>query len=158
MGLYKPKLKVRIIAKNYPTRNLTINASTQQISNTEIRLSKSGTPKVIDLNTEPTQIVTPTLFSDVSSTVKIGVILKSSSWIRVVVDGKIDFEGVLPQGTYRTWKAQDQLIIKTNNAGGVLVSVNQQIPKQMGEPGKVEELRITAAKQKEISGAQIKSL
>jgi cytoskeletal protein RodZ len=76
--------------------------------------------------------------------VQIGVILKSSSWIRVVVDGKTEFEGVLPQGTSRTWRAQEQLTVKTNNAGGVLMSVNQQAPKQMGEPGKVEEVRIAA--------------
>jgi cytoskeletal protein RodZ len=76
--------------------------------------------------------------------VQIGVTLKSSSWIRVVVDGKTDFEGVLPEGTYRSWKAQDQLTVKTNNAGGVLMSVNQQAPKQMGEPGKVEEVSIAA--------------
>ncbi|ADI63506.1 helix-turn-helix domain-containing protein [Trichormus azollae] len=78
--------------------------------------------------------------------VEIGVTLKSSSWIRVVADGKTEFEGVLPKGTHRSWKATEELTVKTDNAGGVLMSVNQQQPKQMGQAGKAEEIRIAAAK------------
>jgi cytoskeletal protein RodZ len=76
--------------------------------------------------------------------VQIGVTLKASSWIRVVADGKTQFEGTLPEGSHRIWKAQEQLTVKTDNAGGVLMSVNQQAAKQMGEPGKVEEIKIAA--------------
>ncbi|MFK0734950.1 MAG: helix-turn-helix domain-containing protein [Gloeotrichia echinulata GP01] len=76
--------------------------------------------------------------------VEIGVTLKASSWIRVVADGKTAFEGTLPQGTHRTWNAEKQLIVKTDNAGGVLMSVNQQEAKQMGELGKVQEIQIAA--------------
>ncbi len=75
---------------------------------------------------------------------QIGVTLKASSWIRVVADGKTEFEGILPEGTHRVWKAQEQLTVKTDNAGGVLMSVNQQEAKRMGEPGKVEEIKIAA--------------
>lgn len=79
-----------------------------------------------------------------SQSVQIGVTLKASSWIRVVADGKTQFEGTLPEGTHRTWKAQEQLTVKTNNAGGVLMSVNQQAAKEMGEPGQEEEIKIAA--------------
>lgn len=76
--------------------------------------------------------------------VQIGVTLKASSWIRVVADGKTEFEGTLPEGSHRIWKAQEQLTVKTDNAGGVLMSVNQEKAKEMGEPGKEEEVRIAA--------------
>ncbi|MDZ8140772.1 MAG: helix-turn-helix domain-containing protein [Nostoc sp. DedQUE04] len=76
--------------------------------------------------------------------VQVGVTLKASSWIRIVADGKTEFEGILPEGTHRVWKAQEQLTVKTDNAGGVLVSVNQEKAKEMGEPGKEEEVRIAA--------------
>jgi cytoskeletal protein RodZ len=76
--------------------------------------------------------------------VQVGVTLKDSSWIRVEADGKTEFEGILPQGTQRTWKAQAQLIVRAGNAGGVMLSVNQQQPKPMGEPGKPEEMKIAA--------------
>ncbi|MBD2679617.1 MULTISPECIES: RodZ domain-containing protein [Nostoc] len=92
--------------------------------------------------------------SDTSSSVKqkeavqIGVTLKASSWIRVIADGKTAFEGTLPEGTHRVWKAQEQLTVKTDNAGGVLMSVNQEKAKEMGELGKEEEVMIAAAKPK----------
>ncbi|MBD2302412.1 helix-turn-helix domain-containing protein [Nostoc sp. FACHB-87] len=81
-----------------------------------------------------------------NQTVQIGVTLKAASWIRVVADGKTEFEGVLPEGSHRVWKAQEQLTVKTDNAGGVMMSVNQQEARQMGEPGKAEEVKIAAAK------------
>jgi cytoskeletal protein RodZ len=70
--------------------------------------------------------------------------LKSSSWIRVIADGRTEFEGVLPEGSHRNWKATQQLTVKTDNAGGVLMSVNQQEAREMGKPGKTGEVRIAA--------------
>ena len=82
--------------------------------------------------------------------VQIGVTLKASSWIRVVADGKTEFEGSLPEGTNRTWKAKEQLTVKTDNAGAVLISVNEQQAKEMGELGKSQEVKI-AAKPRSLS-------
>ncbi|MEQ8756190.1 MAG: DUF4115 domain-containing protein [Coleofasciculus sp. G1-WW12-02] len=76
--------------------------------------------------------------------VQVGVTLKAQSWIRVVVDGKTEFEGVLPEGTQRTWVADEQLIVRAGNAGGVLVEFNDQSAKQMGAPGAVEEMTFAA--------------
>lgn len=76
--------------------------------------------------------------------VQVGVTLKASSYILVVADGKIQYEGVLPQGSQQTWKAQKELTVKAGNAGGVLVSVNQEQPKQMGKVGETQEMRIAA--------------
>lgn len=76
--------------------------------------------------------------------VQIGLTLKERSWIRVVADGKIQYEGELPQGTHRIWKAQEQLTVKAGNAGGVLVSVKGQQAKQMGQPGTVKEMTVAA--------------
>ncbi|MBD2435200.1 RodZ domain-containing protein [Nostoc sp. FACHB-110] len=81
-----------------------------------------------------------------NQSLQIGVTLKEASWIRVVADGKTQFEGILPEGTHRVWKAQEQLTVKTDNAGSVMMSVNQQVAKRMGEPGKAEEVKIAAAK------------
>lgn len=125
----------------------SVNSLSQLLNKTALQASNGQIPlesrRESVENTEGIRPVSDNLSGN-NTAVQIGVILKSSSWIRVVVDGKTDFEGVLRQGTYRTWKAQNQLTVKTNNAGGVLMSVNQQAPKRMGEPGKVEEIRIAA--------------
>lgn len=72
--------------------------------------------------------------------VRVGVTFKAESWIRVMVDGKKEFEGVLPEGTQRTWVAQQELIVKAGNAGGVVVAFNEGEAKQLGAPGEVEEV------------------
>jgi hypothetical protein len=66
--------------------------------------------------------------------------MTSQSWVRVVVDGKIEFEGVLSEGTAREWEASKQLILRAGNAGGVMVSLNNGVAKRLGEPGAVEEV------------------
>lgn len=76
--------------------------------------------------------------------VRVGVTLKSPSWIRVVADGKTEFEGVLPQGSQRTWVADEKLVVRAGNAGGVLIVFNDEKAKKLGDPGKVQEVIFAA--------------
>lgn len=76
--------------------------------------------------------------------IKIGIKLKAPSWIRVVADGKTQFQGLLPQGTQRTWVAKEELTVLAGNAGGVLLTINQEKSKQMGDLGEVQELTFAA--------------
>ncbi|MGQ4647071.1 RodZ domain-containing protein [Lyngbya aestuarii] len=76
--------------------------------------------------------------------VQVGVTLKERSWIRVVADGKTEFEDILEEGTQRTWVADQQLTIRAGNAGGVMVEFNDEIAKKMGSQGEVEELTFAA--------------
>ncbi len=70
--------------------------------------------------------------------------VKTESWIRVIADGKQLFEGLLPQGTQRTWVANERLTMRVGNAGGVLVSHNQEEAKPLGQLGQVEEITFGA--------------
>lgn len=76
--------------------------------------------------------------------IKIGITLKAPSWIRVVADGKTQFQGLLPPGTQRTWVAKEELTVLAGNAGGVLLTINQEKSKQMGDLGEVQELTFAA--------------
>lgn len=99
-----------------------------------------NSPQKLDL-TKPTEV---TQRAQDGKPVQVGVTLKSQSWIRVVADGKTEFEGVLPEGTQRTWVADKTLIVRAGNAGGVLVEFNDQTAKQMGAPGEVQEVTFAA--------------
>lgn len=72
--------------------------------------------------------------------VRVGLTLTDQSWVRIVADGKTEFEGVLPEGTQRTWVASQAVTVRAGNAGGVLVSLNEGQAKPLGEPGSVEEI------------------
>lgn len=66
--------------------------------------------------------------------------LTAQSWIRVVVDGKQTYEGVLSQGDERVWEGDQSVVVRAGNAGGVMVQLNDQPAKPMGIPGAVEEI------------------
>lgn len=74
---------------------------------------------------------------------EVTVTFREQSWIQVTADGKTAYEGVLPEGTQKTWQAQKTLTVRSGNAGGVLLAVNQDLPKVMGSPGTVKELTLT---------------
>jgi cytoskeletal protein RodZ len=76
--------------------------------------------------------------------VQVEVTLQEQSWMRVVVDGETEFEGVLNEGTQRTWTANEQVQIRAGNAGGVIVAYNNQPAAPMGDLGSVEQLIFTA--------------
>jgi cytoskeletal protein RodZ len=76
--------------------------------------------------------------------VQVDITLQAQSWIRIVADGKTEFEGVLPEGTQKTWVAEQKLIVRAGNAAGVLVKFNDETAKQMGGPNEVQELTFAA--------------
>lgn len=125
-----------------------LNTANWQSNNSRLQLGQKETllqSKAIQKPSQNLQLDKYILSSaSAASQVEIGVTLKEKSWIRVVADGKIKYEGELPKGTHQIWKAQEQLTVKAGNAGGVLVSVNKEEAKQMGEPGTIKEVTIAA--------------
>ncbi len=93
---------------------------------------------------DSSQIKSVSATPEISQKIQIGVTLKAPSWIRVVADGKVAFQGLLPSGTQRTWVAKDNLTVLAGNAGGVLLTINQKESKQMGNVGEVQELTFAA--------------
>lgn len=76
--------------------------------------------------------------------IRINVTLISQSWLRVVVDGRTDFEGILSEGTQRTWVGDSEVVLRAGNAGGVMVAYNEGQSKPMGNLGSVEEVTFSA--------------
>ncbi len=78
-----------------------------------------------------------------SQKVKIQITVTETSWILVETDGKVEFEGMLSEGTH-AWEADEQLTLSAGNAGGVLITHNGSQTEKMGEPGAVEEVTFRA--------------
>ncbi|HEY9295243.1 MAG TPA: RodZ domain-containing protein [Phormidium sp.] len=79
-----------------------------------------------------------------STPVQVTAQVQDDSWMRVTADGKVQFEGILSKGTQQSWTAKERLVIRSGNAGVVLVSVNNQEAKALGEVGKVAEVTFTS--------------
>lgn len=67
------------------------------------------------------------------------VSLKDDCWMKVSVDGKSTFEGILTKGTEKEWVAKQKITIRAGNAGGLMVSVNGEKPQKFGKAGQVQE-------------------
>ncbi|NEO26485.1 MAG: helix-turn-helix domain-containing protein [Kamptonema sp. SIO4C4] len=73
-----------------------------------------------------------------SDQVVISMTLQEDCWLKVVSDGSTLYQGILKKGEKRTWKAQEQLTIRAGNAGGVVIAINNEEAKPLGNPGAVE--------------------
>jgi len=78
--------------------------------------------------------------------VVLSVIVKEESWVSIEIDGKIAFEGILTQGTQKTWSAQKQLVFLAGNAGGILIPINNGQNMQLGNLGEVKQVVFTPTK------------
>ncbi len=167
------RLKIKPVFQRLPTAQLrpihlyllyifvivcAVNSLSQMLSRSELQAtssqSQTQSQKIISPVSQPQALAKqPEKLKSVSATpsnntdnkqVQIGVTLKAPSWIRVVADGKTQFEGLLPEGTQRTWVAQEEVTVRAGNAGGVLVTFNQEKAKQLGNIGEVQEVTFGA--------------
>ena len=71
--------------------------------------------------------------------VNVGVVMQGESWVRITVDGKTEFEGVLNEGKKLAWSADRQISIRAGNASSVALTYNNQPIKLLGKEGEVSE-------------------
>lgn len=70
---------------------------------------------------------------------------RQRAWMRVTADGEVLFERVMESGSQETWQAQQTLVLRTGNAGGVEVTVNGEAQGTLGTTGSIEECTWTLA-------------
>lgn len=121
-----------IIINQSPDDQPTIKAETtqSQAPATPTPLSSAAPPQFISQSSD-------------SKSVTVGINLQERCWLKVMVDGEMAFEGILPKGTHRQWSGKQQVTIRAGNAGGVVISFNNQQEKVLGAPGQVEEITYT---------------
>lgn len=70
---------------------------------------------------------------------KVNLVLKGKeeSWIKVSVDGRVEFTGILKAGETKTFAGTDKIYLKSGNAGGTEVTFNGQELGTLGPTGKV---------------------
>ncbi|WP_457403879.1 DUF4115 domain-containing protein [Thermostichus sp. MS-CIW-30] len=67
-------------------------------------------------------------------------VVERPSWLRVIADGQTVFEATLQPGAELNWEAEQSIVLRTGNAGGVLVTFNDRELGVMGRFGEVKEL------------------
>jgi cytoskeletal protein RodZ len=120
----------------------TIQAEKEEQPPTTLQSSISVNPPVEE---QPASLnVSRSTASNEGKPVIVDVSVKDRCWMRIMVDGKKEFEGLLSEGTRKTWVANDSLTIRAGNAGSVFVTFRDKEAKQLGKPGEVQEVTYKA--------------
>ena len=142
-------------AKTPETREPEVTASpTQPITKPETIISSEEPSPILETTqTPPTSTPTPEIAPETPVTVnnegtsdngiKAALQLEADSWLQVRVDGKVEYEGILQEGSQQSWDAQEKLIIRAGNAGAVKLSVNNKPLEVLGELGEVKTVEVT---------------
>lgn len=101
------------------------------------------TPATAKPSSSPVASPTSSPSTQTTAPLSVAVALDGTSWLKIKVDGKTEYEGILEQGVKQTWTAKEKLTIIAGNAGAVSYSVNQKPPQRLGEPGEVKEIKLT---------------
>lgn len=74
------------------------------------------------------------------------VVLKAqeTSWVQMIVDGKVAFTGTLQPNDTKEISANERVKIVTGNAGGVTISLNGKTLDPLGPSGQVRTVMLTA--------------
>ena len=123
-------------------RPVIINQSPPQspVPNREVAPEESRMTAQVNQTKNAPQFVSQ---SNNSEAVSVGINLQERCWLKVMVDGNLAFEGILPKGTQRQWTGKREVTIRAGNAGGVVINFNNQQQKVLGAPGQVEEITYT---------------
>jgi cytoskeletal protein RodZ len=135
---------VAISALSYTLQRMSYQTSTLPVLEGEIAEDATMPEDGPSQENSQTQIK-PTDESNLSpeaadSPIRVAVQLQGQSWLRVISDGDVEFEGILKEGDSQVWTAEEQLKIRAGNAGGVKVSFNEGAAQLLGQPGMVAEV------------------
>jgi hypothetical protein len=70
---------------------------------------------------------------------------KETSWVSIVADGKPVMSGELPANTDKSIHAQQSVVLKIGNAGGIELYHNDKLVPPLGRDGRVKTIEFTAA-------------
>jgi cytoskeletal protein RodZ len=93
--------------------------------------------------TQAVEAETPVVFEPTpyfgNAPVQIYIVASQQAWMRVTVDGEVVFEDRTMPGSAYTYAGNEQVILRTGNAGGLQVYYNQQDLGLLGAFGEVVE-------------------
>ncbi len=95
-------------------------------STESVQPTRDATPSASVVATPQTQTITDPQSLVDDFTLRIHVKAESSSWVRVLVDGRVAFEGVLIGGQYREWLVTDSATIRVGRPSAVEITKNGQ--------------------------------
>ncbi|NIM03731.1 DUF4115 domain-containing protein [bacterium] len=91
------------------------------------------------------------LATDIAQDISMVAEINDKTWLRVVGDGAVSFEGTLFPGENRKWVAKNGMIVRVGNVGGIRLYVNgEEVDTVSGSIGDVNEFVFTRLEGKDL--------
>jgi cytoskeleton protein RodZ len=135
------ELKNQDLSKDQLNKSQSQNVSSDtkfQLSNMLLTWTINGIPST-NASANNTTLANGDFEFTGNKPVNVGIIMQGESWLRITVDGKTEFEGVLNEGKKLAWSGDRQISIRAGNASSVALSYNNQPVKVLGKEGEVAE-------------------
>lgn len=139
-----------IVATVQSLGNIVRNQNPALTPQLDPALLESTTPARSQAAAQNTTLTPPQVPSSAAPTgdqgesVVVDIRAQEMAWMRVEIDGQTAFEGTLAKGTQKQWIADESVRVRSGNAGAVYITINNQPPYRLGEPGAVEEFTYQA--------------
>ncbi len=130
------------VAQSIPAANpspVRTVASPTTAPPTATPMPPTATPKPPTATRPPQPTATSTTVATQASDLRLALRTTARSWLRVIIDGETVFQGILNAGESRTWRGKREIRLRTGNAGGVEVTLNDQALGALGKSGEVLE-------------------
>ncbi|MEE8317326.1 MAG: RodZ domain-containing protein [Candidatus Omnitrophota bacterium] len=75
--------------------------------------------------------------------IKLEILARSDTWIKLIGDGELLFTGILRRGTSDIWNCKKEIRLELGNAGGVTMKLNEEAIGPPGRKGEKKKLVIT---------------
>jgi len=75
--------------------------------------------------------------------IKLEILARSDTWIKLMGDGELLFTGVLRRGTSDIWNCKKEIKLELGNAGGITLKLNEENIGPPGRKGEKKKLVIT---------------
>lgn len=120
-----------------PTAILEVTASTQGM--------ESGQQTAVVAETMPaTQPVVPLATAN-AAPLQLYIVARQRAWMRVTVDGEVEFEGRIIPGNAYTFSGEERILLLTGNGAALEAYFNQEYLGALGELGEVINLDFSAS-------------
>ncbi|WP_052312045.1 DUF4115 domain-containing protein [Richelia intracellularis] len=117
------------------------NYSNHQVNHNTHNLNKNILENNVPIPIYKTVVILKPLFNP--NQLQITIKLQGKSWLRVIVDNKKVFEGIIDRGAQKIWKAEKRIFVRSGNAGAILLSINGEKEKILGKQGEIREFILT---------------
>lgn len=139
-SLPQPGELIALEAASEPTPTRTLTRVTATSTSTQPATATREGQAIANMAQQSAVAATAVGANQPTDKLQLHLKVNQRAWVRVTVDGQVRLETILEPGQEVTWEAEQDIKLRTGNAAGIEVSVNDRPYPPLGGSGEVVEV------------------